>query len=119
MLEAMEKTISMAQLAKNPERIADDIEAAGTVYRIKRPGRRTMMLVDHQYFESRLATLEFMQRHPNWKQELEETRREYDAGLCIPLEQILAERGLAEAARNIEGKSTVRRASGSRRTRRR
>jgi hypothetical protein len=30
----MQKTISMAEVAKNAERIAKDIESAGTVYRI-------------------------------------------------------------------------------------
>jgi PHD/YefM family antitoxin component YafN of YafNO toxin-antitoxin module len=119
MLEAMEKTISMAQLAKNVERIADDIEAAGTVYRIKRPGRRAIVLIDQQYFESRLATLEFMQRHPNWKQELEEGRRQYQAGLYLPYEQIRKELGLDESGRKAKRRSSARRPAQNRPARRR
>jgi hypothetical protein len=119
MLEAMEKTISMAQLAKNTEEIAQDIESSGTVYRIKRPGRKRLFLIDDHYLERLTATIEFKLRHPNWKQELEKSRREYEAGLCIPLEQVLEERRLADAARNAKGKSSVRRASGGRRARRR
>lgn len=114
----MEKTISIAQLAKNPERVADDIET-GTVYRIKHPGRRAMILLDHEVFESRLATLEFMQRHPNWRRELAEARRQYDAGLYVPYEQVRKELGLAEPRRKSGRSSSARRPSTDRRSRRR
>jgi hypothetical protein len=115
MLEAMEKkTISMAQLAKNAERIADDIEAAGTIYRIQRPGRRAMLLIDHQLFESRLATLDFMRRHPNWEEELEESRRQYEAGLFIPYDQIRKELGLDESGRKTRRRRSARSSSSNR-----
>jgi hypothetical protein len=110
----MQKTISMAQLAKNAEVIAKDIETSGTLYRIKRPGRRRLLLVDDQYFERLAATHEFMLRHPNWKQELAQAEREYAAGLYIPLEQVLEERGLAEVAGKAKRKGATRRAPGNR-----
>jgi hypothetical protein len=118
MLAAMEKTISIAQLAKNAEAIAKDIETSGTLYRIKRPGRKRLLLVDDQYFERWAATREFMLRHPNWKQELAQGDREYAAGLYVPLEQILEERGLAEVARKAKRKSGAGRTSGARSSRR-
>lgn len=119
MLDAMEKTISMAQLAKNTEEIARDIETTGTLYRIKRPGRKRLVLVDDHYLERLAATIEFKLMHPNWKEELAQAKRDYEAGLYIPFEQILAERGLAEPGRKAKRKSTVRRATRSRRARRR
>lgn len=103
MLEAMEKkTISMAQLAKNTEQIADDIEASGTLYRIRRPGRKTMLLMDTEYFESWVATVEFMQDHPNWRSELEQSERDYRAGLYIPYDQLRKELGLDRPARTTK-----------------
>jgi hypothetical protein len=119
MLEAMEKTISLAQLAKNTEKIARDIEMSGTLYRIKRPGRRRLVLVDDNYFERWKATMEFIAQHPNWEEELEQGRREYEAGLCIPWEQLRKELGLdaprAHAARrNGVARSTKRRGAKAR-----
>jgi hypothetical protein len=119
MLDAMEKTISMAQLAKNTEEIARDIETTGTLYRIKRPGRKRLLLVDDHYLERLAATIEFKLMHPNWKEELAESRRQYQAGLCIPLEQALAERGLADLAPNSKSKGSPGRAARGRRKRRR
>jgi hypothetical protein len=88
-LDDMEKTISMSQLAKDPERIARDIEKAGTVYRIRRPGRRSMMLVDQDYLEDQLAMYAFLARHPNLEQELEQGRRDFLDGKCIPIEDVM------------------------------
>src|SRR5262245_33823909 len=119
MLEAMEKTISMAQLAKNTEQIAKDIETSGTLYRIKRPGRKTMLLMDKEYFDGWVATLEFMQDHPNWRAEIEQGRREYEAGLFIPYEQVRKELGLVEPARKAKRRRTARGAARSRQRSRR
>jgi hypothetical protein len=96
MLADMKKTISMADLARNTERIAKDIERQGIVYRIKRPGRRTLLLMDKKYFDDQLFWSEFVARHPNWEQEMEENRRALREGRCITLEQFLQERGLAD-----------------------
>lgn len=116
MLDEMQKTISMAELAKNAEQIAKDIETASTVYRIRRPGHRPMVLMDQQQLESRIATAEFKARHPNWEQEIEEGRREYREGKCIPLDVVVEELGLAERPRKKSGSKAVGRATRPRRT---
>jgi PHD/YefM family antitoxin component YafN of YafNO toxin-antitoxin module len=119
MLDAMEKTISMAQLAKNAEQIARDIETTGTTYRIKRPGRKKLMLIDDRYFERWAAMIELKLLHPNLEEELAQSRRDYEAGLFVPLEQVIAERGLADNRRLGARKTAVRRSPRSRRNRRR
>ena len=114
MLDEMPKTISMSQLAKNAERIANDVETANTVYRIKRPGRPTMLLVSDAYMKSLKATVDFMARHPNWEAELAED----EEGGGIPLEVLVAEleaRARSEAAHR---KTTSRRRAAKRTTRR-
>lgn len=113
-LDDMEKTISMSQLAKNVERIAQDIQKSGTVYRIRHPGRPNMMLVDEDYLERWRATYDFMARHPNWEQELEDAHQEELDGKLIPLEDVLRQLGLdirrAKAEAQVEI-SAIRRAS--------
>lgn len=117
MVEAMEKTISMAQLAKNAEQIAKDIETTGTRYRIKRPGRKRLFLVDDQYLERWAATIEFKLRHPNWREELAQAQREYEAGLYVPYEQLRKELGLAEPRRKPKGAGAAREPARGRRAR--
>lgn len=119
MLDAMEKTISMAQLAKNTEEIARDIETTGTLYRIKRPGRKRLVLVNDDYLERLAATIEFKLMHPNWKEELAQADREYEAGLYIPYEQVRKELGLDEPRHPPKRPSATRKAPRARRTRRR
>ena len=128
MLRAMEKTISLTELERNAERIAKDIEVANTVYRIKRPGHRSMMLIDHQYFESWVATIDFVQRHPNWEAEMEEGQRDILEGRGIPLEVAIKELGLegrypkptrSKPSRSARGTKRARPARRRRRVRRR
>ena len=119
MLEDMEKTISMAQLAKNTAEIAKDIEASGAVYRIKQRGGKTMLLMDKDYFESWVETVEFMQEHPNWRAELEQGERDYAAGLCIPYDQLRKELGLDRAARHAKRGRATRSTARDRQKRRR
>jgi PHD/YefM family antitoxin component YafN of YafNO toxin-antitoxin module len=90
----MEKTISMSELRRDGERIAQDIERSGTVYRIRRPRKRSMLLVDADYFESQMATLEFIAQHPNWREELAEGDRQIAAGEIRELEDVMKELGL-------------------------
>ena len=116
MLEAMEKTISMAQLAKHSERIAADIETAGTVYRIKRPGRKQLLLVDNTYFERWAATMEFIAQHPNWEAELAQAEKDYRDGRYIPLEVVLKELGLEDVATKPARRKTARRSATARRS---
>ena len=115
MLEDMEKTISMAELTRNADRIVRDIERGGVVYRIKRPGRRTMLLMDKQHYENQLWWSEFVARHPNWKEEMDEARRDLVAGRLIPLDVFLKERGLDGPVHTPKRRRAVRRASRDRR----
>jgi PHD/YefM family antitoxin component YafN of YafNO toxin-antitoxin module len=115
MLEDMQKTISIAQLSRNAEEIVKSVERDGTVYQVKRPGRRAVLIMDKQQFEDRLFWLEFELRHPNWREEMDEARRLLAEGKLKTLDQFLEERGLAEAAHSRKRGGAVRRATHSRR----
>jgi hypothetical protein len=119
MLEDMEKTVSMAQLAKNTVEIAKDIEASGAVYRIKQRGHKTMLLMDQEYFDSWVMTREFMQDHPNWRAELEQGERDYRAGLYVPYEELRKELGLDRAPRHAKRGRSARSSTGAGKSRRR
>jgi PHD/YefM family antitoxin component YafN of YafNO toxin-antitoxin module len=107
MLEEMKKTISMSQLAKDPERIAKDVETTGTVYRITRGRNKSMMLMDAGYFEAWKVTLEFMQR-PNWREEWAEAERQVANGELYDLDDVLAELGLETPAERRRKKAARR-----------
>ncbi len=74
MITNMEKIISVTDLVRNASRIADEIES-GTIYRITRGGRGSMVLIDEEYFEGWMAAIEEDPR-PDWQQVLVETRRD-------------------------------------------
>jgi PHD/YefM family antitoxin component YafN of YafNO toxin-antitoxin module len=112
MLEEMRKTISLAQLAKDPERIARDIDSSGAVYYVKRPGHRPMLLMDEEYFEGWRVVIELMQQ-PNWREELEQSRRDFAAGRYRDLEEVVKELGLDRPAQPRRRRSAPR-ASGAR-----
>jgi len=90
MLDEMQKTISMSQLTKHADRIAQDIESRRTVYRIKQPGRAEMLLMARAEYEGWRAVIELMQR-PNWQQEWEQSQREFAEGRGRELGEFLAE----------------------------
>ena len=125
MLEAMQrKTISMARLAKDPDRIARDIDSSGAIYSIKRRGERTMLLMNEDYFEGWLSVIELM-KQPNWREELEQSRQDFAAGRGRDLEEVVREIGLDRRAQprrrsaaprssRAGGKANPRRASRSR-----
>jgi len=115
MIEDMKKTISTADLSRNTERIAKEIEQQGIVYRIKRPGRRTLLLMDKKYFDDQLSWSEFVAQHPNWEQEMEDNRRALREGRCITLDQFLQERGLADPQPKPRRTTATRRGVRSRR----
>lgn len=115
MLDEMRKTISMSELAKNAERIAQDIEARGTIYRIKRPGKRRLMLVDSQYVERWRETVEVLAQHPNLEHELAGGDREYREGTCVQLEDVMRELGIEAPPDHASRRTTTRRASSRRR----
>jgi len=74
----MEKIISVTDLVRNAARIAKDVEMEGTVYRITRGGRGSMVLVDEEYFDGWMAALDEMRR-PDWREVLTETQRDFAA----------------------------------------
>ena len=44
----MQKIISATDLVRNMSRVAEDVESSGTIYRITRGGRGSMVLVDEE-----------------------------------------------------------------------
>jgi len=111
------KTISMTELSKRAERIATNIEASGTIYRVTRAKGTPMVFVDEERFASLQATVQFLLDHPNWREEFEQLDRDYAAGRYVTLDDYLAERGLDPDGRPLAlGKSASRRAPASRST---
>jgi PHD/YefM family antitoxin component YafN of YafNO toxin-antitoxin module len=103
MLATMEKIISVTDLVRNAASIAEEIEAEGTVYRITRGGRGSMVLVDEHYFNGWMAALDEMRR-PDWRETYDQTSRDIAAGRGRSLDIVAKELGL-------EGRShTARRA---------
>jgi hypothetical protein len=85
----MEKTISLARLAKNVERVAREIESAGTVYRIRRPGGKSIVVMDQGHLDAELEWAAFFAAHPNWRAEIETAERELRDGRTVPLDAVL------------------------------
>ena len=63
MILSMERIISVTDLVRHAARIAQDVET-GTIYRITRGGRGSMVLVDEEYFEGWMAALDEMLLQP-------------------------------------------------------
>ena len=112
----MEKIISVTDLVRNAAAIAREVATEGTVYRITRGGRGAMVLVDQDYFDGWMAAIEEMQR-PDWKEVLEETRRDVAAGRVRTLDAYVKERGLERTkdSPHASGRKPARRTSRSRR----
>ena len=89
----MERIISVTDLIRNASRIAEDVEKEGTIYRITRGGRGSMVLVDEEYFEGWMAALDEMKR-PDWRETLTETSRDVAARRGRSLDVIAKELGL-------------------------
>lgn len=118
MLEEMRKTISLAQLAKHAERIADDIEASGTIYCVKRRGKSGLMLLDAEAYEGWLVAIELM-KQPSWREEWATARGAAARGEGRNLEAVAKELDLDRPARLDRRKAasratTTRRAKGAR-----
>jgi PHD/YefM family antitoxin component YafN of YafNO toxin-antitoxin module len=107
----MEKIISVTDLVRNAARIAKEVEAEGTVYRITRGGRGSMVLVDNEYFEGWMAAIDEMRR-PDWREVLAEARRDSAAGRGRSLEVIAKELGLESSPKPKSRKPTRRTARG-------
>ena len=122
MLEAMDrKMISMARLAKDPEKVARDIDSSGAVYCITRPGGRTaMMMMDEDSFETLQLQLE-LARNPALREQIDQSRRDFAEGRYRTLDEIEKELGLdrpAQPRRRSAGArtATARGAKGNART---
>lgn len=106
MISTMEKTISVTDLVRNASRIADDIEA-GTIYRVTRGGRGSMVLVDVDYYEGWKAAIEEMQR-PGWRAAWEQSNRQIAEGKGRDLDAILKDLRLDDPANRRRRTATKR-----------
>ncbi len=89
----MERIISVTDLVRHAARIAEDVETAGTIYRITRGGRGSMVLVDEDYFDGWMAALDELRR-PDWQAAWAETSRDIAAGRGRSLDAVTKELGL-------------------------
>ena len=104
----MEKIISVTDLVRNAASIAREVEAEGTVYRITRGGRGSMVLVDEAYFNGWMAALDEMRR-PDWQETYDQPSRDIAAGRGRDLDVVARELGL-------EGRPRAARRTATRRT---
>jgi PHD/YefM family antitoxin component YafN of YafNO toxin-antitoxin module len=103
----MERIISVTDLVRNAARIAREVETEGTVYRITRGGRGSMVLVDEEYFDGWMAALDEMRR-PGWQETLAEARRDASEGRGRSLDVIAKEMGLEGSPDRTRRKSAPR-----------
>jgi len=94
----MEKIISVTDLVRNAASIAREVEDEGTVYRITRGGRGSMVLVDEEYFNGWMAALDEMRR-PDWREVYDQTTRDIAAGRGRDLDVVVKELGLEGRSR--------------------
>ena len=109
----MEKIISVTDLVRNAASIAREVEAEGTVYRITRGGRGSMVLIDEEYFNGWMAALDEMRR-PDWREVYDRTTREIAAGRGRDLDVVAKELGL-EGRSHAGRRKPTRRATPARR----
>ena len=109
----MEKIISVTDLVRNVASIAEDIAVTGTIYRITRGGRGSLVLVDNDYFDGWMAALDEMRR-PDWQQVWAETSRDIAARRGRSLEAVAKELGL-EGPSHPKSRKPTRRPSRTRR----
>ena len=107
----------MTDLVRNVASIAREVESEGTVFRITRGGRGSMVLVDNEYFEGWMAAIDEMRR-PNWQETLAEARRDAAAGRGRSLDAVAKELGL-ERSPAAKSRKPARRAPGPRRAKNR
>ena len=117
MLTLMEKIISVTDLVRNAAIIAREVEAEGTVYRITRGGRGSMVLVDEKYFNGWMAALDEMRR-PDWREVYAQTTRDIAARRGRNLDVVAKELGL-EGSPHATRRTPAQRAARTRRTKRR
>lgn len=105
----MEKIISVTDLVRNAAAIAEEIETSGTVYRVTRNGRGSMVLVDETYFNGWMAALDEMRR-PDWREAWAETSRDIAANRGRDLDVVARELGL-EGSTHRKGRKPAARAT--------
>jgi PHD/YefM family antitoxin component YafN of YafNO toxin-antitoxin module len=113
MLILMEKIISVTDLVRNAASIAKEVEGEGTVYRITRGGRGSMVLVDEQYFNGWMAALDEMRR-PNWREDHAQATRDVAARRGRSLDVVAKELGL-EGSPHTTRRKPARRVAAARR----
>jgi hypothetical protein len=89
----MQRVISLSELVRNADKIAEDLGTQQTVYRVRSAHGRGMVLLDEDYYEGWIAAIELMQQ-PDWKETLEQGQRDIAEGRTIPLEKVLRDLGL-------------------------
>jgi len=94
----MQRIISVTDFVRNAARIAKDIERKGTIYRITRGGRSSMVLVDTEYYQGWMAAIDEMRRR-DWREVLAEGHRDAAAGRGRSLDVIAQELGLEGSPR--------------------
>ena len=109
----MEKIISVTDLVRNTASIAKEVETEGTVYRITRGGRGSMVLVDEQYFNGWMAALDEMRR-PDWREVHAQATRDVAARRGRDLDAVAKELGLEDSA-NAPRRKPARRVARPRR----
>ena len=109
----MEKIISVTDLVRNAASIASEVESEGTIYRITRGGRGSMVLVDEEYFNGWMAALDEVRR-PDWRETYDQTSRDIAAGRGHDLDVVVKELGLEGHSRTAR-KTPARRAPRTRR----
>lgn len=103
----MQKIISVTDLVRNAARIAEEVEREGTIYRVTRGGRGSMVLVDEEYFDGWMAALDEMRR-PDWRLVHDETSRDIAARRGRALDDIARELEL-EGRTHPKGRSAASR----------
>ena len=109
----MEKIISVTDLVRNTASIAREVSDEGTIYRITRGGRGSMVLVDEEYFNGWMAALDEMRR-PDWREVYDQTSRDIAAGRGRDLDAVAKELGL-EGRSHTGRRKSARRAARPRR----
>jgi PHD/YefM family antitoxin component YafN of YafNO toxin-antitoxin module len=103
----MQKIISATDLVRNMRRVAEDVERSGTIYRVTRGGRGSMVLVDEEYFEGWLAAIDEMRR-PDWREVYAETGRDIESRRGRSLDVVARELRLEDSP-NAQGRRAASR----------
>lgn len=95
---SMQRVISMADFVRDADRIAKEVQADKTVYRVRSGKRSGVVVLDEDFYEGWLATIELM-RQPNWREVLDRGRRDARAGIGITLQDLIKELGFDRPVR--------------------